>query len=244
MNVIICGSGAGNEETLREAVCAWAAERNTGEAVNVTCFSTGWDLLDRCEAGLRADVLLAELRPGGEEEGAELARALSGRNPGLQTVFVANADGPGPEFCAEGTPAVLRRPLGRAKTDACLDRLWHRYCLSRSGSALIATRSQTVRLPFDSILFAEAMGHSVRIRTTDGPGEYLLRVPFSEVLSLLPPDRFVRCHRSYVVHLGAVRLFTRKEITLSGGDVIPVSRTCREEFQRRFSGSCRTEERV
>ena len=78
----------------------------------------------------------------------------------------------------------------------------------------------------------------ILIKTTDEVGEYRLRKRFHEIQKLLPPDTFVRCHRSYIVHLRYIRRYTAQNVLLSNGDLIPVGRTFRAEFHRRFQTYC------
>lgn len=61
------------------------------------------------------------------------------------------------------------------------------------------------------------------------------RMTIGKALELLPADRFVRVHKSYIVALPAVQKLERHQVTV--GDVaIPVSASYREELERRLLG--------
>ena len=59
-------------------------------------------------------------------------------------------------------------------------------------------------------------------------------VSFGEAVSTLPSGSFIKCHRSYVVNLRAVRRIGKYEIALDSGRVIPVSRRIYGDVNRAF----------
>lgn len=242
MNVIICDDEPACTQELRRAVLGWASGRRLEHAVNVTVFHSSEDLMERFEAGLRMDALFTGIQFQHEENGLRTVRSIHQRDPNLPVVFISNSG----EYVYEGYAVsalrFLKKPVSQAEIDECMEIIWHRYSLSRRDSVLIETRAQTLRLPADSILSIEALGHNVQIKTTDEVGQYTLRKRFHEIQRLLPPDAFVRCHRSYIVHLRYVRRCTPQNVLLSNGDLIPVGRTFRAEFHRRFRAWCREED--
>ncbi len=238
MNVIICDDEPACTQALRQAVLGWASGRRLEHAVNVTVFHSSEDLMERFEAGLRMDALFTGIQFQHEENGMRTVRSIHQRDPNLPVVFISNSG----EYVYEGYAVsalrFLKKPVSQAEIDECMEIIWRRYSLSRRDSVLIETRAQALRLPADSILSVEALGHTVLIKTTDEVGEYRLRKRFHEIQKLLPPDTFVRCHRSYIVHLRYIRRYTAQNVLLSNGDLIPVGRTFRAEFHRRFQTYC------
>lgn len=47
-------------------------------------------------------------------------------------------------------------------------------------------------------------------------------------------ERFLRCHRSYLVNLKQIQKYSREQISLKGGAVVPVSRSYAKECMRRL----------
>ena len=52
-----------------------------------------------------------------------------------------------------------------------------------------------------------------------------------QACELLPQDRFLQCHRSYLVNKQAARSLRRYEITLGNGEVVPVSKQRYREME-------------
>lgn len=92
-----------------------------------------------------------------------------------------------------------------------------------------------VPLRIDEVLRLSADGKFVRIHTPGG--ERIVRQRLRDLEERLPPDRFVRVHRSELVRLDAIeRLepWTHGDaiLVLAGGSTVVLSRTYRAAFER------------
>jgi DNA-binding LytR/AlgR family response regulator len=74
---------------------------------------------------------------------------------------------------------------------------------------------RSVKIFLNEILYLESMNDAVYVRTPTA--SYETKYPLSELEKLLPPDRFLRIHRSYIVQL-------KKAATFSGTDVSVANR--------------------
>ncbi len=81
------------------------------------------------------------------------------------------------------------------------------------------------RLYLDKLLYIKAEDHYLHFVSSDAKS-HLLRGKLTEIQSQLPPN-FVKCHRSYIVNSNFIKNHNSKEITLSTGAVIPISRDFR-----------------
>lgn len=234
MNIVLCDDEPVYLETLRNAVSAWAQSRSAEHAVNILTYRSSEELLEQCEAGLEIHLLFMDIQFWHEEDGMQAVRRIHLHDPNLPVVFITNYG----EYVYEGYTVnalrYLRKPAAQADIDECLDIVWHRYSLSQHNAILFQTQAETLRLQPDTILSAEALGHMTRIRTTDESGEYSIRMRFGEIMKLLPAGMFAQCHRSYIVNLLYVRRFTHRDILLSNGDLIPISRTYMPSFIQLF----------
>lgn len=115
--------------------------------------------------------------------------------------------------------------------------------LRRIGRRPIQTTSQcivvkrdynSVTIPIDDILYIEAVeGYSKIFRTS---GECVMsRILLKNILTLLPHESFVRIHRSYIVSKSKIKSYTRQEISLNNGTVLPVGRQYAAEINLAMS---------
>lgn len=99
----------------------------------------------------------------------------------------------------------------------------------------ISVRSdyRLLQLRLDSILYVEVKGDRVIFYRDDGEAVSSL-MSMREIEEILPGDRFMRIHRSYIVNLDRVEIVERSRVVF-GRTYIPVSDSHREEFLRRLS---------
>lgn len=90
-------------------------------------------------------------------------------------------------------------------------------------TVVFRTPSAVASFQTSDICYLEVFGHKLVIHLSDGRVEQL-NYSLSQARELLPQDRFLQCHRSYLVNKQAVRSLRRYEITLGNGEVVPVSK--------------------
>lgn len=84
----------------------------------------------------------------------------------------------------------------------------------------IKTGYEQVKVFYDEILYLEASGNYVTFVLKDK--NILSRSTFVEAISLLPADKFVRVHRSYIVSVNKIDKAERYQVTINNMK-IPVS---------------------
>jgi two-component system LytT family response regulator len=93
----------------------------------------------------------------------------------------------------------------------------------------LKTGYEQVRVNFDDIFYLEASGNYVTFVLKDK--KILSRSTFIEAISLLPADKFVRVHRSFLVATGKIEKVERHQVTV-GGRTVPVSEGYADEIFR------------
>ena len=84
----------------------------------------------------------------------------------------------------------------------------------------IKTGYEQVKVFYEEIMYIEASGNYVTFVLKDK--NILSRSTFAEAITLLPPDKFVRVHRSYMVAVNKINKVDRQQVTI-GNAKIPVS---------------------
>lgn len=88
---------------------------------------------------------------------------------------------------------------------------------------------EQIKINFNEILYLEAAGNYVTFTLQDK--KVLTRSTFLESLNLLPPKKFVRIHRSYVVAISKIEKVERHQVTINQKK-IPVSGAFRKELHQ------------
>lgn len=94
---------------------------------------------------------------------------------------------------------------------------------------MVRVEYATVRVELNDILLIEGLKDYVKIVTAHK--NYVTKSSMKNVEEKLPADRFIRVHKSFIVHLNKVRAFENNHLIL-GDHKIPLGSGNREEFLR------------
>ena len=103
---------------------------------------------------------------------------------------------------------------------------------STADALFVKADYKLVKVPFDDILFIEGMQKYVRFKLADQRVTSLMSL--TKLEEILPPTRFFRVHKSYIVALDKIESVSGNRLLLSEGQEIPVSKTIRPELIKRL----------
>lgn len=101
------------------------------------------------------------------------------------------------------------------------------------GELTVKSEYKNINVPFSDIQYIEAMDNYVKIYLPDGD-PVLTQMSLRELSDILPQDRFVRIHRSYIVPVGKVFKYSSRSVTLACGAVLPVGRVYSSDFLKKL----------
>lgn len=96
----------------------------------------------------------------------------------------------------------------------------------KENSLFLTIDRKKVRIDYDQVLYIESRREYIKIVTLNT--EYLSKISTSEVEQLLPPARFVRVHRSFIVSVDKIDSYTKSEIEVKG-TTIPLGKGYKNE---------------
>ncbi|MBI9033342.1 MAG: response regulator transcription factor [Bacteroidales bacterium] len=96
-----------------------------------------------------------------------------------------------------------------------------------SESIVIKVEYKNVKIRLDDILYIEALDNYIRVNTTDK--KYLCLQNLKSISGILPSNKFLRIHKSYIVSLSKISHFTKDQINIDQIS-IPVGRTYADNF--------------
>lgn len=100
-----------------------------------------------------------------------------------------------------------------------------------AGYFFIKADNKLVKLLYDEILFAEALQNYVVIHT--GDKKYITYLTFRSVEEYLPPDKFIKTHKSYIIAAAKVDSIEANDIRI-GQHHIPISRNLKDEVMEKL----------
>lgn len=200
--------------------------KGRGLAYEIFRFGSGKALLN---SGRTFDLLLLDVQMG-PPDGLETARLMREKGcQGLILFITVLKERVFEAFAVEPWDYLLK-PLDGNAFQRALDRAVQRLQEKAGGGIVIPQGNGCEVAPFDQILFCEVYGRKISLHRIDG-----VRLEFYERLDALEKrldGRFFRCHRSYLVNLDCVRSCKGGQLTLAGGETLPVSRLRERELMQ------------
>lgn len=107
--------------------------------------------------------------------------------------------------------------------------------IKRRDTITLKVEYKTVVIDVDDISYVEAMDNYVKVYRSGLP-TVISQITMKEMETLLPSDRFIRVHRSFIVSLHAIDKFSNRQIFLKNFDRhIPVGRTYTDAFNNLYN---------
>ena len=146
------------------------------------------------------------------------------------------------EYAVEGfrvnAAGYLLKPFSFEEFRRTAERLQQR--LEEKKAAMAAARMtdhiffktdyKNVRVDFKDIVWIESMSEYIKIHL-EGQVPLIILYSLRKLEEQLPPDRFCRVHRSYIVSLSHVREAGSNSLTLTDGKTVPVSDSYRQSLR-------------
>lgn len=217
LKIAVCDDDTAQRDYLFERVSLWA-KKNRHLAEIKQYSEAGAFLFDYSEEK-DFDILLLDIEMPGMS-GVELAKAVRRENTAVQIVFITGFY----EYFSDGFDVsalhYLIKPADEAKLYPVLDRAVSNLSY-RQRSVLLSTGDADVKVSLADILYAESENVYVLVHTVHG--NYRIRMALGKFSQQLD-ESFFKVHRSYVVGLKYVKKITRTDVTMTNGDVVPLSR--------------------
>ena len=96
-------------------------------------------------------------------------------------------------------------------------------------SIFVKSDYKLVQVKLDNILYIEGLKDYIKICTDDDSKPLLSLMSIKSMEELLPSGRFMRVHRSFIVHVDKIKIIDRNRIVF-GKTYIPVSDSYKKEF--------------
>lgn len=175
------------------------------------------------------DLLLSDILTTGLN-GIEAAKKLRSLGKNMDIVFISTTA----EYALDGYSVkalrYLKKPVDQEELRLVILESYQNYL--KNGFLVVNTLERVYRIRYRDIYYLESSGRDLVIHLKNE--ELTTRMKLSDVEKTLTGPSFIRCHRSYIVNLMRTVSIERYQITLSNGDVVPVSQAQYSFVKTRF----------
>jgi DNA-binding LytR/AlgR family response regulator len=189
------------EDTDAEARILLAYIEKSGMRVAVTRFSSGESFLETF-AKDSYDLIFLDVYMG-ELTGVKTAERIRALDTAVVIVFTTTSD----DFTREGyrlnAYKYMLKPIYQEDVVDALELAVVKRDRAREASLDILSESKPISIPFSAIEYVESKNGKSYVVVEDGT-EIATATSLDTLEKLLPPPRFLRTHRSYIVNLDHV----------------------------------------
>ena len=223
----ICDDEAYMLELISEKIKNYMAANHMD--LSLLQYESGLKML---ESGEKFDVIFLDIKMKGPD-GVETAKRMRAKGFKGHVVFITVSEEDVYRAFKVETFDYLLKPLDEEEFKHTMKRILMSFRNRYEGRMLIRHDGEWSVILFHDIIYAEVINRKIHLRLTDGRDiEYYDQLKrMRERLD----GRFCRCHRSYIVnsdHLAGVA--HGKELMMDNRDVIPISRTYSETFNKEY----------
>ena len=234
MQVWLCEDDPIFRTSIESKISNWS-KANHNFDLSITTFRSSEDLLEHWQLGNHADIFFLDIQIPKELSGLELAKLIRQTDEDVPIVFVTNYA----EYVYQGYTVnalrYLKKPVLESDISPCLDIAYKHYTLCHQESSIIAIPGEQIVLQYAEILYLEACSPNLIIKRIGSSSDISFRYRISKVYSLLPPELFAFCHRSYIVNLSKIRILKRTQLVLCSNEVLPISEKYVDELFHKFN---------
>ena len=197
----------------------------------IECFSDMQDMIAALKDDTSYNVLLCDILAVGMNgiEATTRLRELGGRLP---IIFISSTA----DYALDGYKVNALRYLKKpVDVNQLKEGLIEAYNMSikTPEDLRFQVGDKMYRIPFDDIEYLESQGRDTYIYAVKG--EVCAHMKFSDVEAMLPKNRFLRCHRSYIVNLSKVADVARYRFMTVTGVEVPISQVQYTDMKRVFA---------
>ena len=227
LQIAVCDDEAIDRQQAETLTTEIMAEE--GLDCSVSTYESAEALLTAIQGGAQFHILLLDVMMEGLD-GMELAAALRKLGDSTAIIFISSNREMALRGYEVSAARYLAKPLQTEQLREALVYCYKTFCEKKE--ILLPTSKGQRGIPLSDILYAEAMERVTKLALTDQTEEISMK--FSDLSALLPERQFIPCHRSYLVNLEHIAYIRSRDLELTTGEVLPVSRYRADGLQKQF----------
>lgn len=165
--------------------------------------------------------------------GIDAAKEIRNHDKKTKIIFLTSSSEYAVESYTVKAYNYLLKPVSEATLFSCLDELAAELSLNAQTITIKGLYAMQ-KVSLDEIMYVEAQNKHIIFTLTNGTTIKTTEPlhTYQDILTL--NDGFFKCHRSYIVNIYHIDTYTLKEIKMSSGYSIPVSRNCQKAFEAAY----------
>ena len=134
----------------------------------------------------------------------------------------------------------LLKPIRYNKFMAAVEKAkeWFKVWFYKATTIFLRVDGEYRQVAIHDILYVSGMKDYVMFYLAEEKKPLITHLTMKAVEEMLPPEQFMRVHRSYIVALDKIRKVDRNDCIYIGNEIIHVTEAFREAFQQYLNSRC------
>lgn len=226
MNILIIDDERNVCDIIEVFLRSWLERREPERDMNIMSFYGIPGLLSYFDDGNKADIVFMDIKLK-KYNGINLACKIQEINKKAIVIFMTGYIEYAEEIFKAKPFHFLIKPITAERVDEVMDRAVEFQ--KEISKRMLCFKIENVAYCVDKndIYYIEAAGKNVNIYTKEK--SYRVNASFKTMESQTE-DILLKCHRSYIINPEKVRKFSRTQVYLISGEIIPISRSNSREI--------------
>lgn len=227
-NIGICDDEQDFARELEDMIRQYA--RESGTEIRTTLFLNGRELIEGNR--LTLDLIFLDIQMDAMN-GLEAAKRIRARDGKVGIIFLTSLTRyalAGYEYQAAN---YIIKPITYVRLKRELDRWLESYRREDKKYILVNNEDGCHRVDLSTLHYLETYNRNVKLHTDSG--DIISYKKMKELEAELKEAHFIRCHSGYLVNLFYVKKVGKLEITLTDGEVIPISQPKRKAVMKELA---------
>jgi DNA-binding LytR/AlgR family response regulator len=233
VNIAICDDDNSELEKIKSAVETFIALKQHEHQIAVQIFTNGNDLLSYISRHGSFDLLILDIiMPG--INGLEIAEEIRSNNSACKIIFLTSS----PEFAVHSYKVrafyYFLKPFSDSELIVQLEKALDEMAVEQSSSIIIKGKSKLTRVQIHKIRYLESVKHVVffHLHNNEALSCYGSMEEFHDIL--LADNRFVKCHKSFIVNMNYVISISKKDFVLADKTLVPISKQVFQQVKNAY----------
>lgn len=224
MDIAICDDDKNILQYLKKKI-----EITLEDNCQITTFESGYDLIEYIDSDIsNPDIIFMDIDLK-EHLGIDVAKKIQQKFNNIKIIFITGYASYVEDIFEVETLYYPAKPINEEKLKKALNKAMEVIKVNKE--EILNIKTEVVSINLNDVNYIESHLRTVIMHC--GKIKRTIYKKLNEIENILP-EKFIRCHQSYIVNMEKVNILTTNKFILKSGDKVPVSQSRYKDTKEKF----------
>lgn len=224
MDIAICDDDKNILQYLKKKI-----EITLEDNCQITTFESGYDLIEYIDSDIsNPDIIFMDIDLK-EHLGIDVAKKIQQKFNNIKIIFITGYASYVEDIFEVETLYYPAKPINEEKLKKALNKAMEVIKVNKE--EILNIKTEVVSINLNDVNYIESHLRTVIMHC--GKIKRTIYKKLNEIENILP-EKFIRCHQSYIVNMEKVNILTTNKFILKSGDKVPVSQSKYKDTKEKF----------